>query len=57
MQAGGRALPPRTALPEHGAIAFEYEGRTVRFGAELERDDVEQVLAAIRERLPDLRAA
>jgi hypothetical protein len=46
-----------TARPEHGAIAFEYRARTVRFGAELERDEAELVLDMIRERLPDLRAA
>lgn len=40
------------AQPKDGPIAFGYQGRTIRFGAELGPDDAEQVLAMIRERLP-----
>jgi hypothetical protein len=49
---GSVAAALGTAQPKDGAIAFEYQGRTIRFGAELGPDDVERVLAMIRERLP-----
>lgn len=51
--AGSVARGFRMSSPgRHGAIAFDYGAKTVRFGADLEGEDVQKVLSLVREQIP-----